>query len=99
MTDKVYHIEEIKMLIAPIAQRYGAEKIYLFGSYARGTAKPESDIDFRLEKGKIKGMFALSGLRLDLADALNKHVDLLTTGSLDESFLNEIEQEEILIYG
>lgn len=99
MTDKVYPIEEIKMLIAPIAQRYGAEKIYLFGSYARGTAKPESDIDFRLEKGKIKGMFALSGLRLDLAAALDKHVDLLTTGSLDESFLNEIEQEEILIYG
>lgn len=99
MTDKVYPIEEIRVLIAPIAQRYGAEKIYLFGSYAKGTATPESDIDLRLEKGKIKGMFALSGLRLDLVDALNKNVDLLTTGSLDDSFLEEIESEEILIYG
>ena len=99
MNSKVYSIDEIKRIIEPIAREYGAEHIYLFGSYARGTASPESDVDLRLDKGDIKGMFALSGFRLDLLDHLEKNVDLLTTGSLDDDFLDEIRDEEVLIYG
>ena len=34
MSEKVYTIEEIRALVAPIAQAYGVERIYLFGSYA-----------------------------------------------------------------
>lgn len=99
MENRVYQVSEIKSLIQPIAEKYGAERIYLFGSYARGTARDDSDIDLRIDRGQIKGMFALSGLRLDVLDALGKNVDLITTGSLDEDFLNEIRKEEILIYG
>ena len=99
MTGRVYQIDEIKDIVAPIAQRYGAERIYLFGSYARGNASPDSDIDLRIDKGKIRGMFALSGLRIALLEKLQKNVDLLTTGSLDDDFLNEIKSEEVLIYG
>ncbi|MBR3629173.1 MAG: nucleotidyltransferase domain-containing protein [Oscillospiraceae bacterium] len=99
MNSKVYSIDEIRQIVAPIAKRYGAERIYLFGSYARGTASPESDVDLRVDKGAIKGMFALSGFRLDLLDHLGKNIDLLTTGSLDDEFLDEIHDEEVLIYG
>lgn len=31
-----YTIEEIKNVVTPIAQKYGVDNIYLFGSYARG---------------------------------------------------------------
>ena len=99
MNSKVYSIDEIRQIVAPIAKRYGAERIYLFGSYARGTASPESDVDLRVDKGAIKGMFALSGFRLDLLDHLGKNIDLLTTGSFDDEFLDEIHDEEVLIYG
>lgn len=38
MTDKIYTIDEIRSNISPIAKKYGVERVYLFGSYARGEA-------------------------------------------------------------
>ncbi|MCU6720533.1 nucleotidyltransferase domain-containing protein [Porcipelethomonas ammoniilytica] len=99
MTNRIYKISEIKEIVSPIAQKYGAERIYLFGSYAKGEATSQSDIDLRIDKGKICGMLALSGLRVDLLEQFQKNVDLLTTGSLDKDFLRSIENEEVLIYG
>lgn len=99
MSDRIYSLNEIKEIIRPIAGKYGAERIYLFGSYAKGTAGYDSDIDLRIDKGAIRGMFALSGFRTELLDRFGKNVDLLTTGSLDKDFLESIKNEEILIYG
>ena len=45
MTEKIYTIDEIRSNIFPIARRYGVERVYLFGSYARGDYDEESDID------------------------------------------------------
>lgn len=92
-----YTIEEIRQIVAPIAARYGVERIFLFGSHARGDNTPESDIDLRVDKGKVRG-FALGGLYLDLAEALGTDLDLLTTGSLEEKFLRRIQPEEVLLY-
>lgn len=98
MNDKIYSIEEIQDQITPIAMRYGVERVYLFGSYAKGCATAASDIDLRIDKGLLRGLFALSGMRLDICDALSKDVDLLTTNSLDESFRDRIKDDEVLIY-
>lgn len=95
MTNRIYKISEIKEIVSPIAQKYGAERIYLFGSYAKGEATSQSDIDLRIDKGKICGMLALSGLRVDLLEQFQKNVDLL----IDKDFLRSIENEEVLIYG
>ena len=98
MNNKVYTLDEIKSIVAPIAQTYGVQRVFLFGSYARGEATPASDLDFRVDKGKLKGLFALGGLYSDLEESFNKELDLLTTGSLEQNFLNQIKHEEILIY-
>ena len=98
MSSKIYSIEEIQAMIAPIAESFGVERIYLFGSYARGEATENSDLDLRIDKGKIRGYFALGGLFNNLVDALNKPVDLVTTESLDKDFINSISSEEVLIY-
>ena len=98
MSDKVYTIAEIKGCILPIAIKYGVERVYLFGSYAKGCATADSDIDLRIDKGRLRGLFALSGMRLDICGALDKEVDLLTTNSLDKDFLDRIHGEEVLIY-
>ena len=98
MSEKVYTIEELQSRISPIAIQYGVERVYLFGSYARGCATADSDIDLRIDKGKLRGLFALSGMRLDICSALDKNVDLLTTNSLDEDFLGRIHGDEVLIY-
>lgn len=73
MNGKIYSIEELKSIITPIAEKYGVEKVYLFGSYARGCATSESDIDLRVDKGKLKGLFMLGAMYSDLEDQLGKN--------------------------
>jgi len=90
-------ILEIKSVVSELAQKYGAQRIFLFGSYARGDMVPTSDIDLRIDKGSIRGL-ELAGLLLDLEDALGVPVDLIPTGSLDEGFLASIRDDEVLLY-
>lgn len=93
-----YTIEELKSIISPIAKKYQISHVYLFGSYARGDYNAESDIDLRIDKGNLKGMFALCGFYTEIEDALGMKVDILTTGSLEESFLNDIQKDEVMLY-
>ena len=95
---EIYTIDALRSIIAPIAARHGVDRVYLFGSYARGEANQNSDVDLRVDNGDIRGLFALGALYSDLADCLGKKLDLLTTGSLDQSFLRQIEKEEVLLY-
>lgn len=102
MNDRIYTLNEIKNIIAPIAARYGVDKVYLFGSYARGDADENSDIDLCVDAVALKGLFALGGLYADLEDALGKELDLLTEKSLkynsDNSFKDVLQKERVLIY-
>lgn len=94
----VYSIDEIRNIAAPIAASYGVERMRLFGSYARGEATENSDVDFRIDCGRIKDLFEMGGLYAELQDKLNKNLDIVTTEGLDESFLARIQPDEVLIY-
>lgn len=93
-----YSIQEIKSIAGEVAQKHGVKRMYLFGSYARGEVKQDSDLDFRIDRGKILGLFALGGLYADLEEAFKSPIDLLTTESLSDVFRNMISAEEVLIY-
>lgn len=56
MTD----IKTIAKTVAPIAQKYGADRVALFGSRAKNTAAETSDYDFVISKGKIQSLFQLA---------------------------------------
>lgn len=90
-------IPEIQSIVSELAQKYGAQRIFLFGSYARGDIEPTSDIDLRIDKGSIRGL-ELAGFLVDLEDALGVSVDLIPTGSLDDGFLASIQNDEVLLY-
>ncbi|MBQ2636393.1 MAG: nucleotidyltransferase domain-containing protein [Methanobrevibacter sp.] len=93
----VYTIDEIKYIVIPIAKRYGIASISLFGSYAKGKATIDSDIDFIMDKGDLIGIKYFS-LLSDLEDAFNCNVDLITTGYSNKEFLNNIKKDEVLLY-
>jgi len=95
---RIYSISEIESLVAPIARMYGAKRVALFGSYARGKARLDSDIDLYIDKGKIKGFFQLAGFQRELEEKFSVPVDVLTTGALSDEFLNRIKKEEIVLY-
>jgi predicted nucleotidyltransferase len=94
----IYTVEQIREKITPIAQNYGVERVALFGSYAGGDATEDSDIDFHVWCGNIRGLFELSGFLLDLKEVLGKDVDVITHGGMRKRFYERIKGDEIKIY-
>lgn len=96
---KVYTIDEIIKIVTPIARHYGVASLWLFGSYARGEATDTSDVDLLIDGGDIHSLYQLTAFRLDLEDALEKSVDIVTIGSQDQDFLRCIRADEVIVYG
>ena len=65
-------LDEIRRIITPIAQKYNLSAVYLFGSYARGTAREDSDLDLLVDTtgSQILGFFEFASLHIDLEEAL-----------------------------
>ena len=100
--NKTFDLEELKQIVAPIAEKYGLEAVYLFGSQARGDAKPDSDYDFFVKRDKLRTLFQLGGLFSDLQEALHKEVDIVLEPvgkkKLDAYLVEGIYKDGILIY-
>ena len=92
------NVDQIRPIITPIAQKYGVKKVYLFGSYAKGTATVSSDIDLLIEKGLPLSLVQLSGLRQEASEALGVDVDLVTMSAVSDGFKEKVQGTEILIY-
>ena len=95
MTKKVYTVDEIRNIVAPIAKRHRVSKMYLFGSYARGEADSDSDIDLRIDAENLTNLFVLGSLYVDLETALSKSLDLVTTQSLRQNIKDPLTQKLI----
>lgn len=103
------NIEEIKNKVAPIAKKYSLNAVYIFGSYARGDANENSDIDILIDRegSTLKGMLDMGNLYNDLCNSLKKEIDLITIQTLKQKstkkrlpyFIENIESERIQIYG
>lgn len=83
------HREEI----AALAARHGAANVRIFGSVARGTAGPESDVDFLVEMEPGRSLFDLGGLTADLGDLLGRRVDVVTEPALSRYFRDRVLAE------
>lgn len=94
----MYTINEIKQKITPIAIRYGLKNISLFGSYAKGIADEDSDLDFVMDKGNLHGLIQYCALINELEKEFDCHVDLISKGSSNKEFLDSIRKDEVLLY-
>lgn len=93
----VLDISEITYHVVDLAQEYGAKKVSLFGSYARGEAGESSDVDILLDKGDIFGVQVLD-FQDELERRLGCSVDVVTTAGVSERFLEKISEDEVVLY-
>jgi len=99
-------IEEIQKEVIPVAKNYNIPTVYLFGSYARGNATTESDIDLavKLQGSSIETLLDLSSFKVDLEEALNCNVDVSEIKEMEKLkgiqtiFAEDFKQERILLY-
>ena len=92
---KIFSIEEIKEIVKPIARRYGVQAIYLFGSYARGTATEDSDLDFLVFGGEGFKYSLVYAMGEDLREAFKKNIDIFEVHEVNEDsdFYREVMEE------
>ncbi|MCD7784172.1 MAG: nucleotidyltransferase domain-containing protein [Oscillospiraceae bacterium] len=108
MHNKILTVQEIAEIVKPIAEKYGIRAVYLYGSYARGTADADSDIDLVVDTTgtALTSLFALGALYSELSEALGKEIDLITLSSLTQTpqmpseigFRDNVEKEKVSLY-
>ena len=91
-------IKEIKNRIRPVVEKHHIKDVYLFGSYARGEANENSDVDIYCSSGDVETLFDEAGLIKELEEALGKKVDVVTIGSkMHDFFRQQLEEDKIKI--
>lgn len=99
MKKAVYSVVDIKKKLMPIFAKYKIKKAVLFGSYAKGVAQQNSDIDIMVESN-LRGL-AFYGLLEDVVNAVGKSVDLLDKSQIigASEIQKEIDTTGVVIYG
>ena len=89
-------LKNIKNKIIPILKKNDVVKAGIFGSYARGEAKKNSDIDILIQPPKGIGL-GFVGIKLELEEKLGRKVDLLTYNSIHPYLKKYILDDEVRI--
>jgi len=97
--NKVLSLQEIAEIVKPIAEEYGVEEIYLFGSYARGEASQDSDLDFLVFGGSLFKLTRICSLAEDLRTAFGKDVDVFEIHEVnaDSEFYDNVMKERLKV--
>lgn len=82
----------------PILKRHAVKHASIFGSFARGEAKVDSDVDLLIEyKSKNKSLFDLVDLKSELEETLGRRVDIVTYNSIYWRLRERILAEQVII--
>jgi predicted nucleotidyltransferase len=104
----IYSVDQLKELVEPIAKKYNLKALWVFGSYARGEATEESDVDFLIDDSDSKAL-DLNGF-IDMADEFeqifNKKIDLIPVENLNAPTIKKyrpklvefITNEKVILY-
>lgn len=89
-------LEQIKEKIKPVAKKYNLTYIWVLGSYAKKKQRKDSDIDILVKTEDVADGFKIVEVKFALQEALEKEVDIVTTGSIKGSLLEDEDLEEVL---
>ena len=96
--DMPYTASQLESLLRPVFERNGVRRATLFGSYAKGSASPASDVDLMVDSG-LRGL-AFFGLLEDVCQSLGCDVDLIDSTQIlpDSRVAQEIRRTGVVIY-
>ena len=86
-------------IVKPILEQYGVEYAGVFGSFARGEARADSDIDMLIRLKKPIGLFSLAELEQRLSQALGHKVDLVTEKAISPYIKKDVMHDLQYLYG
>ena len=86
-------LQSRKEQIHAIARKYGAYDVRVFGSVARGEARPDSDIDFLVKLEAGRSLLDLTRLLRELQALLGMHVDVITEAGLRPRLRSQVLKE------
>lgn len=90
-------IEKLKPKIIEVLKRHKVKKAGIFGSYARGEQKKNSDVDVLIEPDAKASLFDVAGIELDLEKKLRRKVDVLTYKGIHVLLRKKILSEEVRV--
>ena len=91
--------KEMINILVPVLKRYQVTRASVFGSFATGTEKQDSDLDLRVEFPPGKSYFDLVELGLELEAALGRKVDIVTYNTkLHPIVLEGILKEQVPLF-
>lgn len=90
-------IESNRSQLRQIAERYGARRLSVFGSMARGDADENSDVDLLIEPGRALSGFELGALLMDAQELLDRKVDVVTINALHPLMREQVLAESVQI--
>lgn len=91
-------VETIEIEIRKIAEKYDIERVYLFGSHARGEESEKSDVDLLVENGPSMTILDLSSFMMYAKEALNVEIDVVTLDGIHEGFYKNIRRDLVLLF-
>ncbi len=85
--------QQLEQTLVSILNRYDAGRIAIFGSRARGDARPESDLDVLVDFRQTKSLMTLVGIERELSETLGIKVDLLTEQAISPYMIERIKAD------
>jgi predicted nucleotidyltransferase len=85
--------------ILRLAAQHGARNVRVFGSLARGEARPDSDVDILITLEPERSLLDLVALKQDLEDLLGCKVDVVTEASVSPYIRPQVLRDAIVLVG
>jgi predicted nucleotidyltransferase len=90
--------QEIESKLVAILSKYDVQKIGIFGSYAKGVQRTDSDLDVLVNFKNVKSLLTLVRIERELSESIGVKVDLLTEQSVSPYLIDRIKSELKVIY-
>ncbi|MHB8572898.1 MAG: nucleotidyltransferase family protein [Candidatus Dormibacteria bacterium] len=94
---KLEELRQFRPAIMKVAARRGVTNVKVFGSVARGDARPDSDVDLLIEVERGRSMLAIGGFLEEVSAILGRPVHVLEPQCLRPRFQDQVLREAVAL--